>query len=114
MMSGADRRVSIRTTSATSPTKAQATAGSARSDAACVEPLRPIAWFHGWSAGAGWATLRDDLSIGCGESSKEIGAALEISHRTVENHRSNICQKLGLAGPHALLRFALQRKADPR
>jgi DNA-binding NarL/FixJ family response regulator len=52
--------------------------------------------------------------IGCGESSKEIGAALAISHRTVENHRSNICQKLGLAGPHALPRFALQRKVDLR
>jgi DNA-binding NarL/FixJ family response regulator len=50
--------------------------------------------------------------IAGGQSSKEIGAALGISYRTVENHRTNICQKLGLAGPHALLRFALQRKPD--
>ncbi len=50
--------------------------------------------------------------IAGGQSSKEIGAALGISYRTVENHRTNICQKLGLAGPHALLRFALQRKSE--
>jgi DNA-binding NarL/FixJ family response regulator len=50
--------------------------------------------------------------IANGKSSKEIAAMLEISYRTVENHRTNICQKLGLAGPHALLRFALQRKTE--
>jgi DNA-binding NarL/FixJ family response regulator len=50
--------------------------------------------------------------IAGGQSSKEIGAALGISYRTVENHRTNICQKLGLAGPHALLRFAVQRKPE--
>ena len=32
------------------------------------------------------------------KSSKEIGAELFIHYRTVENHRVNICQKLGLAG----------------
>ena len=52
--------------------------------------------------------------IAGGQSSKEIGATLGISYRTVENHRTNICQKLGLAGPHALLRFALQRKSELR
>jgi DNA-binding NarL/FixJ family response regulator len=46
------------------------------------------------------------------KSSKEIGAELCIHYRTVENHRVNICQKLGLRGTNSLLRFALQRKAE--
>ncbi|MBI4903944.1 MAG: response regulator transcription factor [Acidobacteria bacterium] len=44
------------------------------------------------------------------KSSKEIGAELSIHYRTVENHRTNICRKLGLEGSNALLRFALQNK----
>src|SRR3974390_1091269 len=45
-------------------------------------------------------------------SSKEIAAELFIHYRTVENHRTNICQKLGLHGHNALLKFALQHKAE--
>jgi DNA-binding NarL/FixJ family response regulator len=45
-----------------------------------------------------------------GQSSKEIGAQLSIHYRTVENHRNNICRKLGLEGANALLRYALQNK----
>lgn len=51
------------------------------------------------------------LLIGEGQSSKEIGTALSIHYRTVENHRTNICRKLGLEGSNALLRFALQNKS---
>jgi DNA-binding NarL/FixJ family response regulator len=40
-------------------------------------------------------------------TSKEIAEELFISVRTVETHRSNICQKLDLHGTNALLRFAL-------
>jgi DNA-binding NarL/FixJ family response regulator len=40
-------------------------------------------------------------------TTKEIAAQLSISPRTVETHRANICQKLGLRGNHALTRFAL-------
>jgi DNA-binding CsgD family transcriptional regulator len=47
-----------------------------------------------------------------GRSSKDIGAALFIHHRSVENHRTNICQKLGLSGPHALLTFALAHRHE--
>lgn len=50
--------------------------------------------------------------IASGKSSKDIGAELFIHHRTVENHRTNICQKLGLTGPHALLKFAMQHKGE--
>jgi DNA-binding NarL/FixJ family response regulator len=46
------------------------------------------------------------------KSSKEIGAELFIHYRTVENHRVNICQKLGLKGTNSLLRFALQHKSE--
>jgi len=47
-----------------------------------------------------------------GKSSKAIGSELFVHHRTVENHRTNICQKLSLHGPNALFRFALQHKAE--
>jgi DNA-binding NarL/FixJ family response regulator len=40
----------------------------------------------------------------------DIAAALYISPRTVEHHRSNICEKLHLSGTYALVRFALQNK----
>jgi DNA-binding NarL/FixJ family response regulator len=50
--------------------------------------------------------------IACDKSSKEIGAELSIHYRTVENHRTNICRKLGLEGANALLRFALQNKQN--
>jgi DNA-binding NarL/FixJ family response regulator len=49
--------------------------------------------------------------IAQGLTSPEIAARLEISVKTVENHRMHICGKLGLRGPQALLRFALERKA---
>lgn len=48
--------------------------------------------------------------IAADKSSKEIGAELSIHYRTVENHRTNICRKLGLEGANALLRFALLNK----
>jgi DNA-binding NarL/FixJ family response regulator len=45
-----------------------------------------------------------------GKSSKEIGDELSIHYRTVENHRTNVCRKLGLEGANALVRFALQHR----
>jgi len=47
-----------------------------------------------------------------GRSSKSIAEELFIHHRTVENHRTSICQKLGLQGHNALLKFALQHKGE--
>ncbi len=47
-----------------------------------------------------------------GKTSKEIADALGIHYRTVENHRTNICQKLSLTGSHALVRYALKRLSD--
>lgn len=45
-------------------------------------------------------------------TSKEIGEQLFISHRTVENHRTNICQKLDIHGSNALLKFAVKHKSQ--
>ena len=49
--------------------------------------------------------------IAQGKTSAQIAAELDISAKTVENHRLHICGKLGLHGPQPLLRFALEHKA---
>jgi DNA-binding NarL/FixJ family response regulator len=49
--------------------------------------------------------------IARGLTTAEIAKALGNSVKTIDNHRSHICQKLGLHGPQALLRFALEHKA---
>ena len=44
--------------------------------------------------------------------SKDIAAELFLHYRTVENHRTNICRKLGLQGSNALLKFAIEHKSE--
>jgi DNA-binding NarL/FixJ family response regulator len=46
------------------------------------------------------------------KTSKEIAATLFISVRTVEHHRSHICEKLGLRGFNALVKFAITHKSE--
>ena len=46
------------------------------------------------------------------KTSKAIGEELFISPRTVDTHRNNICQKLGIHGSHALMKFALGQKGS--
>ncbi len=46
------------------------------------------------------------------KTSREIGEILFIHPRTVNNHRTNICQKLNVHGSNALLRFALKHKSE--
>jgi DNA-binding NarL/FixJ family response regulator len=46
------------------------------------------------------------------KTNKEIGRELFISHRTVETHRSHICEKLDLSGNRALLAFAFEHKSE--
>jgi DNA-binding NarL/FixJ family response regulator len=45
------------------------------------------------------------------KTSREIGAELFISPRTVEAHRANISQKLGLRGSNSLLQFAIENRS---
>lgn len=40
------------------------------------------------------------------KTSKEIALDMDISYRTVQTHRSNICKKLGLTGANQLMQFA--------
>ena len=48
------------------------------------------------------------------KTSREIGALLNVSHRTVQNHRANIAAKLQLRGANALLQFALENLATQK
>lgn len=47
------------------------------------------------------------------KTSKEIAQALGVSVRTIDTHRNNLCQKLGVHGSHALMKFALEHKSIP-
>src|SRR5687768_11192912 len=49
--------------------------------------------------------------IGEDYTSKEIANSLNLSVRTVDNHRQNICHKLNLHGTHSLLKFAFDNSA---
>lgn len=44
------------------------------------------------------------------QSSKEIARLLDLSPRTVENHRARVATVLGLRGANALLRFAVSNR----
>jgi len=46
------------------------------------------------------------------KTSKEIAEVLECAVRTVETHRQNVSQKLGLSGSHSLLKFAYDNKSS--
>jgi DNA-binding CsgD family transcriptional regulator len=48
------------------------------------------------------------------KTSKEIASHLGVSPNTVDNHRANICEKLGLRGTHSLLKFAFDNKSKPQ
>jgi len=43
-----------------------------------------------------------------GKSNKEVGAALNVSTRTIESHRNHIMPKMGFASFSELIRFAIR------
>ncbi|MBV6477635.1 MAG: Transcriptional regulatory protein DegU [Ignavibacteria bacterium] len=45
------------------------------------------------------------------KTSREIADTLFLSPRTIENHRTNISNKLNLKGSHSLLKFAIENKS---
>src|SRR5438045_7900974 len=46
------------------------------------------------------------------KTTRQIAAELNISHRTVDRHRANICAKLNLTGSNALIKFALTNRSS--
>ncbi len=46
------------------------------------------------------------------KTNQQIADVLHISIKTVHNHRNNICDKLGLQGAHALLKFAVEHASQ--
>lgn len=48
--------------------------------------------------------------ISHGKTSREIAAECGISPRTVDSHRTNICEKLNLSGSNRLLQFAFEHR----
>ena len=50
--------------------------------------------------------------LSLGKTSKEIGRDLGISPRTVQAHRRNISEKLGITGPNRLLEIAIRHRAQ--
>src|SRR5215510_1807004 len=46
------------------------------------------------------------------KTSKEIAEELHIHYRTVDNHRTNISNKLGLQGSHSVLKFAVEHQDE--
>ena len=48
------------------------------------------------------------LELAQGKSNKEVALALDISVRTVETHRKNIKEKLGISSTAGLTRYALE------
>ena len=49
--------------------------------------------------------------IALNKTSRQIADEMNISFRTVQKHRSNICDKLDLHGSNALLSFAIKNKS---
>lgn len=49
-------------------------------------------------------------AIAAGKTTRDIAAELFLSDRTIETHRRNICDKLGLTGKNAILQYVMQHR----
>jgi len=47
-----------------------------------------------------------------GKTSREISAILDSSFKTIENHRTNISNKLNLKGANSLVKFAIENRSN--
>lgn len=56
------------------------------------------------------AEIRILRKVATDRTSKEIADELNLSTRTVENHRARICKKLDLSGVHSLVKFAFEHR----
>ena len=81
---------------------------------------------HYFSPGVSWMLVNNNLKgtdfsgklssteqqimnlVGEFKTSAEIASLLSVSVRTVQNHRANICKKLGLSGANALSKYATE------
>lgn len=78
-----------------------------------VERTHRVEHFTREMAALGRLTPQERLilkRIALERQSKEIAAELGIAPKTVDAHRTNICQKLGLHGNHVLRRFAVRNR----
>ncbi len=48
--------------------------------------------------------------VSANKSSTQIADSLNVSHKTIQNHRFNICKKMNLEGVNSLLSYALLNK----
>ncbi len=46
------------------------------------------------------------------KTSKEIATELNLAPRTIENHRNDLCERLGFKGHNLLLKFAIEHKTE--
>ena len=73
-----------------------------------LNPQRPLA-----GEGASRVTPRERQILQLlaeGRSNKEVAAALDISVKTAETHRTNLMRKLGLRSMSELVRYAIREK----
>lgn len=46
------------------------------------------------------------------KTTKQIAYSIKVKEKTIENHRGNICKKLGLTGKNSLLKYVMENKSQ--
>jgi len=76
-----------------------------------IEPMVPQVQVTPEAINALSAREKEILAlIAKNQTSKEISKTLSVSIRTIQNHRVNICKKLGINGSNALLKLAIENQ----